>query len=204
LHQGRTHAGSLHPAALPRGSGRCRERDADRCARRRLPVRRAVDDRVHPRPVGRPATGDRDGRHTRTVSDLAALSRPGGMTARTSALEPRRPDFGGDIIEPGAADYEAASRSVFATGSPVYVLRPKTVTDVQAGVKFAAATGLALSVRGGGHGFPGFGTNDGGIVIDLGQLADVKIIDKERHVVRIGGGATWGQGATAPAPHGPA
>jgi hypothetical protein len=59
-----------------------------------------------------------------------------------------------------------------------------------------------LSVRGGGHGFPGFGTNDGGVVIDLSRLATVEIIDNERHLVRIGGGATWGQVAPALAPHG--
>ena len=120
----------------------------------------------------------------------------------SSALETLRRDFGGDIIEPGGAEYESASRSVLTTGSPVYVLRPGTVGDVQAGVRFAAGTGLVLSVRGGGHGFPGFGTNDGGVVIDLSQLADVEIIDKERHLVRIGGGATWGQVAAALGPHG--
>jgi FAD/FMN-containing dehydrogenase len=59
-----------------------------------------------------------------------------------------------------------------------------------------------LSVRGGGHGFAGFGTNDGGVVIDLSQLAGVEIIDSERHLVRIGGGATWGQVAAALTPHG--
>ena len=64
------------------------------------------------------------------------------------------------------------------------------------------AQGSTLSVRGGGHSFPGFGTNDGGVVIDLSQLANVEIIDKERHLVRIGGGATWGQVAAALAPHG--
>ena len=57
-------------------------------------------------------------------------------------------------------------------------------------------------MRGGGHGFAGFGTNDGGAVIDLSKLANVQIIDKERHLVRIGGGATWGQVAAALAPHG--
>lgn len=119
-----------------------------------------------------------------------------------SALETLRRDFGGDIIEPGAAEYASASRSLLASGSPVCVLRPKSVGDVQAGVRFAASAGLVLSVRGGGHGFPGFGTNDDGIVIDLSMLANVQIIDKERHLVRIGGGATWGQVAAALAPHG--
>jgi len=120
----------------------------------------------------------------------------------STALETLRRDFGGDIIEPGGAEYESASRSVLAWGSPAYVLRPKSVGDVRTGVRFAAGTGLSLSVRGGGHGFPGFGTNDGGVVIDLSMLANVEIIDEERHLVRIGGGATWGQVAAALAPHG--
>ncbi|GAA0267821.1 FAD-binding oxidoreductase [Actinomadura nitritigenes] len=119
-----------------------------------------------------------------------------------SALENLRRDFGGDIIEPGAAEYESASRSVLTLGSPAFVLRAENVGDVQAGVRFAADTGLSLSVRGGGHGFPGFGTNDGGVVIDLGRLSDVRIMDKDRHLVRIGGGATWGQVSAALAPHG--
>ncbi|MET7462159.1 FAD-binding oxidoreductase [Nonomuraea sp. NPDC005501] len=120
----------------------------------------------------------------------------------TAALETLRRDFGGDIIEPGGAEYESARRSVLASGSPAYVLRPKSVGDVRAGVRFAAAAGLVLSVRGGGHAFAGFGTNDDGVVIDLGGLADVEVVDKERHLVRIGGGATWGQVAAALAPHG--
>ena len=110
--------------------------------------------------------------------------------------------FGGAIIEPGAAEYEAARGSVLVSGSPAVVLRPTSVRDVQTGVTFAAEGGFELAVRGGGHGFPGFATNDGGVVIDLSELGDVEVIDKERHLVRIGGGATWGQVASALAPHG--
>ncbi|MCA2223595.1 FAD-binding oxidoreductase [Nonomuraea aurantiaca] len=117
-------------------------------------------------------------------------------------LETLRRDFGGDIIEPGAAEYTSASRSILASGSPACVLRPKSVEDVRAGVTFAAGAGLSLSVRGGGHSFAGFGTLDDGVVIDLSRLADVEVIDKERHLVRIGGGATWGQVVAALAPHG--
>ncbi|MEV0195265.1 FAD-binding oxidoreductase [Nonomuraea sp. NPDC050691] len=120
----------------------------------------------------------------------------------SSALETLRRDFGGDIIEPGAAQYATAGRSLPAAGTPAYVLRPTGVGDVRAGVRFAAGANLALSVRGGGHAFAGFGTNDGGVVIDLRELANVEVIDKERHLVRIGGGATWGQVAAALAPHG--
>jgi hypothetical protein len=120
----------------------------------------------------------------------------------SSAPEALRRDFGGDIIGPDGSEYDTARRSVLATGSPAWVLRPATVGDVQAAVRFAVSAGLALSVRGGGHSFAGFGTNDDGVVIDLRRLADVEVVDDERHVVRIGGGATWDQVATALAPHG--
>ncbi|MBG0564190.1 FAD-binding oxidoreductase [Actinoplanes aureus] len=119
----------------------------------------------------------------------------------TSPLSTLRRDFGGDVIEPGSAEYEPAARTVLAWGRPAVVLRPGTVRDVQAAVRFAAGTGLPLSVRGGGHSFPGFGTNDGGVVIDLGRLATVEIVDETAHRVRIGGGATWGQVVDALAPH---
>jgi FAD/FMN-containing dehydrogenase len=125
-----------------------------------------------------------------------------GRNVMSSTLETLRRDFGGDIIEPGAAEYASASRSVLAPGSPACVLRPRSVGDVQAGVGFAAGAGLSLSVRGGGHSFAGFGTGDDGVVIDLCKLSHVEVIDKERHLVRIGGGATWGQVAAALAPHG--
>jgi FAD/FMN-containing dehydrogenase len=111
-------------------------------------------------------------------------------------------DFGGDIIEPGDAEYDSARRSLFASGMPRYVLRPRNVEDVRIAVRTAARSDLVLSVRGGGHGFPGFGTNDGGVVIDLGQLGDVEIVDNDQHLVRVGGGATWGRVAAALAPHG--
>jgi FAD/FMN-containing dehydrogenase len=119
-----------------------------------------------------------------------------------SAGEILRRGFGGDIVEPGAAQYPAVSGSLLARGDPALVLRPAETRDVQAAVKFAAQSGLELAVRGGGHGFAGFGTNHGGVVIDLSPLAAVEVVDSERGLVRIGGGATWGQVAAALAPHG--
>jgi FAD/FMN-containing dehydrogenase len=120
----------------------------------------------------------------------------------SSSLDILRRDFDGDIIEPGDARYESASRSVLAAGHPAYILRPEHGEDVQAAVCFASSAGLVLSVRGGGHSFPGFGTNEGGVVIDLSKLATVEIIDHERHLVWISGGATWGQVSAALSPHG--
>lgn len=112
------------------------------------------------------------------------------------------PAFSGTTIEPGSADYAGASGSILVPGSPSSILRPEGVDDVRAAVHFAAARELPLSVRGGGHAFAGFGTNDGGIVIDLCRLDTIEVIDRESHRVRIGGGATWGQVTDALAPYG--
>ncbi len=110
--------------------------------------------------------------------------------------------FEGDVLRRGAAGYESVSGSLLAPGSPVFVLLPSCVADVQAAVRFAAEEGLVLSVRGGGHAFAGFGTNDGGIVIDLSRLSTVELVDEAQHLVRVGGGATSGQVAMGLAPHG--
>ncbi|MFK4088314.1 FAD-binding oxidoreductase [Kribbella sp. NPDC020789] len=111
-----------------------------------------------------------------------------------------RREFGGEIVEAGTAEYDVLARTPFRTGSPVGVVRPASVADVQAVVQFVVATGLRLAVRGGGHAFAGFGTNDGGVVLDLSALDEVLVLDDQQ--VRIGGGATWGQVADALTPYG--
>lgn len=74
---------------------------------------------------------------------------------------------------------------------PELVIRAEQVADVIAAVNYARDTGLDLAVRGGGHSAPGFGTTDGGIVIDLSRMRSVQV-DPETRTARAGGGATWG------------
>ena len=57
--------------------------------------------------------------------------------------------FTGEVIVPGDPGYEAVRRTVLAEGSPAYVVRPATVADVQAAVRFASYAGLPPAVRGG-------------------------------------------------------
>ena len=74
---------------------------------------------------------------------------------------------------------------------PLAVLRAQQVADVIAGVNFARDNGLDLSIRDGGHSAPGFGTNDGGLVIDMSPMRTVRV-DPRNKTARADAGATWG------------
>ena len=74
---------------------------------------------------------------------------------------------------------------------PLAVLRAEQVADVIAGVNFARDSGLGLSIRDGGHSAPGFGTNDGGLVIDMSPMHTVHV-DPGSKTARADAGATRG------------
>lgn len=102
-------------------------------------------------------------------------------------------NFSGEVILPGDAPYEQARTTLTRKGTPAIVLRVRSAADVAATIRYARNNSLLLSVKGGGHSTPGFSTNDGGVVIDLSLLNDVKVIDVEKQIVRIGSGAVWGK-----------
>jgi FAD/FMN-containing dehydrogenase len=99
----------------------------------------------------------------------------------------------GTVITPADAEY-ADARRVYNQNidrNPAVVVMARDEADVIAGVTYAREHGLALSIRGGRHNVAGFGTNDGGVVLDLRQMNDVHI-DPECKRAYVGGGATWG------------
>jgi FAD/FMN-containing dehydrogenase len=73
---------------------------------------------------------------------------------------------------------------------PALIARCAGVADVQRAVVFAHDHQLSLSVRGGGHGAPGYGTNDGGMVIDLSLMKGIRV-DPQTQTARAQGGALW-------------
>lgn len=99
----------------------------------------------------------------------------------------------GTVITPSDPGYDDA-RSVYNANidrRPAVVVMCRDEADVIAGVRFAADQGLDLSIRGGRHNVAGFGTNSGGVVLDLREMNNVHI-DPARMVAIAGGGATWG------------
>ena len=99
----------------------------------------------------------------------------------------------GRVITPLDADYDDA-RVVYNgmhDRKPHAVIQCMDSADVMAAVAAGRDGGIDLAVRGGGHSVPGFGTVDDGLVIDLSPMKNVWV-DPNKRVVRVGGGATWG------------
>ena len=104
-----------------------------------------------------------------------------------------RESLRGELIDPAHQSYDEA-RKVYngmIDKRPAAVLQCADAADVMAAVRVAGEDGLDLSVRGGAHSVPGFGTNDGGVVCDLSSMRGIRV-DPENRTVRAEGGATWG------------
>ena len=103
-----------------------------------------------------------------------------------------RSQLRGELIEPGDANYETA-RKVYngmIDKKPRLIAKCVDVADVIAAVKFGRASGLRVSVRGGGHNAGGLGIADDALTIDLSGIKYVHV-DPVAGTVRVGGGCTW-------------
>jgi len=109
------------------------------------------------------------------------------------AIAGLRAKIRGDIILPGDPQYEVA-RKVYNSmidKHPALIIRCVDVADVSSAVDFGSQQGLEVAVRSGAHNGPGFGTVEGGLVIDLSRMKGIRI-NPEENTVRVEGGATLG------------
>jgi FAD/FMN-containing dehydrogenase len=99
----------------------------------------------------------------------------------------------GDVVEQGNSEYETLRKvhNAMIDRHPSAIVRPESVADIAATVRYAHEHNLDLAVRGGGHSVPGFGTCDDGIVLDLSSMRRV-VVDPTKKTAKADGGATWG------------
>jgi len=114
------------------------------------------------------------------------------MTMATDGLSDLRKSFRGDLIDREHSGYETARRvwNGNIDRRPALIARCTGVADVQAAIEFARVHGIRVSVRGGGHSAPGYGTNDDGLVIDLSPMKGIRV-DPDSRTVRAQGGVLW-------------
>ena len=106
-----------------------------------------------------------------------------------AALEELRAGLRGEVISPTDATYEEARRvwNGAIDRRPAVVARCAGVADAITALGFAREQELAIAVRGGGHNVAGFGTSDGGIVIDLSAMKGVRVDPARRRGWAQGG-----------------
>ena len=101
-----------------------------------------------------------------------------------------RADFTGQLLRPGADGFDAAVRSrIFNARQPdrrpAAVLRAADEADVMAGVRLAAAEGLKVAVRAGGHSWPAWSLRDDTLLIDLAAFTAMSYHD-DTGIVTVG------------------
>jgi FAD/FMN-containing dehydrogenase len=114
-----------------------------------------------------------------------------------------REELDGDVVGPDDPSYDDA-RQVFFKGidrRPAALARVASADDVARVVSLARERGLELAVRSGGHSRAGYGTSDGGIVIDLSAMKALEI-DGDGKTAWVETGITAGEYTGATGEHG--
>ena len=131
----------------------------------------------------------------------AAISLAGEeLSIEAAAIDELAGSLSGDLYLQADEGYAVAKKvwnGMFDDKKPAMVVQCTSTADVANAVNFARERNLLLSVKGGGHSFPGKSTSDGGMMIDLSQMHSVDV-DTGAMTARVDGGALLGHldGAT--------
>lgn len=115
------------------------------------------------------------------------------ITLRESAVAALRNSVRGGVFLERDPAYEK-SRTVWNAmidRRPALVVQCVGAGDVVAAVRFARDTGVALSVRGGGHNVAGLAVADGALMLDLSMMRGV-LVDPEKRIAHAQGGCLLG------------
>ena len=125
------------------------------------------------------------------------------ITPDSALLDDLAGRISGRVLRPADDGYDAARRvhNGLVDRTPAVIIRCRSAADVAAGVRFARAAGLDITVRGGGHNVAGRAVADDAVMIDLAEMKGTEV-DAEARTVRAEGGLTWAELNGATAEHG--
>jgi FAD/FMN-containing dehydrogenase len=127
-------------------------------------------------------------------ADVNALTGDGvEVTLTRTAVQELGDSLRGHLLLPGHDSYEKARRVLNASINkhPAIIVQPKGMSDVKNAVDFARESNLLVAVKCGGHSPSGKSTCDGGMMIDLSLLRNVRV-DPERRIAQVSGGSWLG------------
>lgn len=124
-------------------------------------------------------------------------------TIEEGAVQALASQLNGDVLLPGNDAYHGA-RAVWngmIDRHPALIARCADADDVAHAVRFARENQMLVSIRGGGHNIAGSAVCDGGLVIDLSQMRDVRV-DAASRTAYVQPGATLADVDRATQAHG--
>lgn len=108
-------------------------------------------------------------------------------------LTPLKKLLKGDLVLPSDDGYDAAiarwaKNSQRKAAGVAFV---KDSEDASTTVKHAVEHKIPIAIKGGGHSPSASSSSEGGLVIDLSRYLTSAIVDPEKKVAYVGGGAVW-------------
>jgi hypothetical protein len=130
-------------------------------------------------------------------------SRSATTALGNGAVESLRIRLRGALLQPGDAGYDDARTiwNAMIDKRPALIVRCTGTDDVVAAVNFAREHDLLVSVKGGGHNVAGNAVCDGGLMIDLSLLKEIRV-DPAARTARAGAGVLWQEFDRATQEHG--
>ena len=115
-------------------------------------------------------------------------------TLSVQQVEAFRSKFVGSALVTDDPGYDDARRihNGLIDKRPAIIARCGGPGDAAAAVRLGRQTGLEISVRGGGHNVAGKAVTEGGVMIDLAPMKQIRV-DPHARTITAEGGVTWGE-----------
>lgn len=118
-------------------------------------------------------------------------------------LDELRSQVNGHVVAPGDGEYDECREvwNAMIERYPAVIVRAQTAQDVVRALEFGRSRAVPVAVRAGGHSVAGNSVCDGGIVIDLRAMREVRV-DPQARQATVGGGALLRDADAATQRHG--